>query len=772
MGMISKGKAAFGGRIAKVNLGGIRLSISLASIAENSPALSVIGTLAVAGGIGPFTFSIQSDPDAKFAIGGAGSNQLLLRSGASLNYEAKAAHQVTILVVDAGDGDAEHAKTLSVQVLDVADGPTTTGAASTINAKIGSPASGTPIVFDAREIIVSPSGQPLLFDTSFGGFGTVDADGYTVRWTPQPSDVAASPLTFTLRAIDQDGQTASVTSSPFSVAAVNLAPLGGGVDTVSEVPADETAPVLSSPLGTQTGSSTATGGVTSTEAVGTIYMVTTIYANQPTAMQIMAGQNHLGVPAAFAATDTTPSAGANPFSISTLQGSTNYWNHYVQVDRAGNVSNIVSSAQFTTTAAPTAPAKFAGAGWSVVDAGTNGDVTLTVITLPSNGGSAITALEYQIDGGSWVSLGGTTTGAYTVSGLTDAQSYSFSLRAVNAIGNGVAADAKTATPTGVPTAFTAGQWSVANDATGGDATLTITALPAANGSTITGLQVKIGAAAYTSLGAATTGVYPLVDLFTDGVATNVLIRAVNANGNGPDSDTKSVTTSPPATNITGHDTPQFFKSTAQQQSFPSLGTVTGVEVGDKVIVHLHGLGNGTVMNGTLFTATLNGAAMALEATSWFNSATVLPGSAAFSIEATAAGSLSIAADLGASARACLAVVWVLKGADAADPVGQTFGPNSNGTAVTSQALPPSGVTTAANRNVVLASVDVKGDVSASLALTGFDGTAMDKTGTSSTSDITVGAGWKTTDPAALVSGNATWTGAVQSTALITEIKKG
>lgn len=99
----------------------------------------------------------------------------------------------------------------------------------------------------------------------------------------------------------------------------------------------------------------------------------------------------------------------------------------------------------------TAPAQFAGGDWSVADAGTSGDIVITITALPSNGGSAITDLEYQIDGGSWVSLAGTSTGAYPVSGLTDDVEVDVAIRAVNAIGNGTASATKAVTPTGVAT---------------------------------------------------------------------------------------------------------------------------------------------------------------------------------------------------------------------------------------------------------------------------------------------------------------------------------
>ncbi|MEN0115426.1 MAG: fibronectin type III domain-containing protein [Agrobacterium cavarae] len=91
-----------------------------------------------------------------------------------------------------------------------------------------------------------------------------------------------------------------------------------------------------------------------------------------------------------------------------------------------------------------------------------------------------------------------------------------------------------------PSAFTAGQWSIADAASGGTATVTIAALPNNGGSAITAIQYKAGAGAWTNSGIASTGTFNITGL-TNGAAVNVLVRAVNAIGNGPDSDTKSVT---------------------------------------------------------------------------------------------------------------------------------------------------------------------------------------------------------------------------------------
>ena len=85
--------------------------------------------------------------------------------------------------------------------------------------------------------------------------------------------------------------------------------------------------------------------------------------------------------------------------------------------------------------------------WTLTDPATDGDLTVTITALPSDGGSALTAIQYQVDGGNWISFGAATVGTYTISGLTNNVSHAVVLRAVNAVGASAASDTKNATPT-------------------------------------------------------------------------------------------------------------------------------------------------------------------------------------------------------------------------------------------------------------------------------------------------------------------------------------
>lgn len=107
-----------------------------------------------------------------------------------------------------------------------------------------------------------------------------------------------------------------------------------------------------------------------------------------------------------------------------------------------------SPAQTTTpTQSMTVPVQFGASDWSVADDASGGAVTVTLNALPDDGGSALTAVEYSIDGGAFSDLGLTAPGNAVISGLSDDVSIDLVLRAVNAVGAGIESAAKSVTPT-------------------------------------------------------------------------------------------------------------------------------------------------------------------------------------------------------------------------------------------------------------------------------------------------------------------------------------
>ena len=101
---------------------------------------------------------------------------------------------------------------------------------------------------------------------------------------------------------------------------------------------DTTAPVLSSPTGTKTGSTTASGSVSTDEANGTLYYLASGNATE-TAATIKTGSSQ-----------AVTATGVQNVSFTGLTPSTLYYAHYVHDDAASNESNAQSSASFTTDA--------------------------------------------------------------------------------------------------------------------------------------------------------------------------------------------------------------------------------------------------------------------------------------------------------------------------------------------------------------------------------------------------------------------------------------
>lgn len=121
---------------------------------------------------------------------------------------------------------------------------------------------------------------------------------------------------------------------------------GGGGDT--------TPPTLSSPFGSATGQTTADIGCTTDESGGDLYYVVTASATQPSATQIINGQDHAGSPAPSWGSQVVAATGVQTIGATGLVPATAYYAHQVQLDAASNVSNRVTSTQFTTDAADSA----------------------------------------------------------------------------------------------------------------------------------------------------------------------------------------------------------------------------------------------------------------------------------------------------------------------------------------------------------------------------------------------------------------------------------
>jgi len=136
---------------------------------------------------------------------------------------------------------------------------------------------------------------------------------------------------------------------------------------------------------------------------------------------------------------------------SNISGATSATYEAVEADEGATIAAVISGLTYAPVglevAAPSAtvPDAFTSGDWTAT-AGVE-SIVLNITALPSDGGSAITALQYRLDGGSPVTLSGTGTGERTISSLTGGVEYDVEIRAVNAVGNGAWSDLKARTPT-------------------------------------------------------------------------------------------------------------------------------------------------------------------------------------------------------------------------------------------------------------------------------------------------------------------------------------
>ncbi len=218
-------------------------------------------------------------------------------------------------------------------------------------------------------------------------------------------------------------------------------------------------------------------------------------------------------------------AGTTSVPVSNLANGTTYT---FQV-RAENVmgAGAVGVDTATPATAPAAPTVTT----------TPGDGTVTLSWTPgTDGGSAVTGWHLRVDDGEWVDLTGMGLGADATSvpvpNLTNGTSYTFHLRAQNAMGAGAVASVS-ATPAAVPAAPSV-------TATATDGTITVTWMAGGDGgSVVTGwqLRTRVGSSGFgdwADVGAATTStVITDTNTGTGPVAYTFEVRAVNAVGAGP-----------------------------------------------------------------------------------------------------------------------------------------------------------------------------------------------------------------------------------------------
>ena len=127
---------------------------------------------------------------------------------------------------------------------------------------------------------------------------------------------------------------------------------GFGTQLVSGGPADVVAPVLTSPTDSKIGSATANLGVTTDDSTGTLYVVVTTSSTPPSAAQVKAGTDNVGVAARYAGNQAITSSGTKTFVANGLAESTAYTTFFMHEDAVGNQSSVSAADGFTTDPGP------------------------------------------------------------------------------------------------------------------------------------------------------------------------------------------------------------------------------------------------------------------------------------------------------------------------------------------------------------------------------------------------------------------------------------
>jgi titin len=228
-------------------------------------------------------------------------------------------------------------------------------------------------------------------------------------------------------------------------------------------------------------------------------------------------------------------------TISGLANGTAYYVRVSAVNAAGSGTAVTSATTSTPRTTPNAP--------SVMSIAADDSELSVRFTAGATGGSAITAYQYSINGGStWVAASGTSS-PIAISGLVNGTRYQVALRAVNSVGSGAASNVIASTPRTTPGAPSIGS------ITAGANQATVTFSLANNGgSPITNYEYRVSSGSWTPWETAAASTSPLIiGNLINGTTYDVQIRAVNAAGSGTASSTQSVTpfSSPGAPSITG-----------------------------------------------------------------------------------------------------------------------------------------------------------------------------------------------------------------------------
>ena len=223
----------------------------------------------------------------------------------------------------------------------------------------------------------------------------------------------------------------------------------------------------------------------------------------------------------FSNTWTSTGGKAPSTTVRNLTNGQSYSFRVRAVNRAGEsaASGSQSATPTATLVAPDTPFGLSA---------TPGNQRVRLSWVQPSGGAALTHYEYELDGsGAWTSTGSTAP-SYTVTGLTNEQSYSFRVRAVNSAGPSGASASQSATPTVTEPEAPQRLRSSPGD---GQVRLRWTAPANDGGDPITHYEYELDfSGTWISTGSAATS--HTVRGLVNGRTYTFRVRAVNAQGNG------------------------------------------------------------------------------------------------------------------------------------------------------------------------------------------------------------------------------------------------